>query len=136
MSNSNAMRVLLGAMLCCASIVAAVSDGALRIRVGGAEPRGPNHFVVAAPATISVAVQGHPGDKLWLYAEGPSGETTLFLGRSETGLAYGDFRIPRGTEGCFYKIRARSESPEGKFSEAEPILLEVMKSDVTDPVRK
>ena len=135
MLNSNAICVLLSAMLCCAPVVASIPDGDLQIRVGGAESRGPNHFVVAEKATVSLAVHGNPGDTIWVYAIGPSGETvTLILARPADGRAYGEFRVPAGSQGS-YEIPAMSQCLEGRVSEAPRVLIDVKKSNETDPRR-
>lgn len=138
MLNSTAVRVLLCSMLCCIPVVATIDGGGLFIRVGGAESRGPNHFVVAEKAVVSLAVQGNPGDLIWVYATGPTGDSlTLILATPDDGRAYGEFRVPVGTGGKSYKIHAMSHNMDGEISEAPPVQIDVQKSATqNDPLRK
>jgi hypothetical protein len=135
MLNSNVSRVLLCATLCCVPVLAWIAGGGVEIRVGGAESKGPNHFVVAEKAMVSIAVQADPGDTIWVYAIDPSGaKLTLILARSTTdGTAYGEFRVPVGTQGKSFRICAMTQSHEGKVSEAQPVSIDVAKSNDTDP---
>jgi len=138
MLNSSAVRVLLCSMLCCVPIAAMIDGGRLSIRVGGAESLGSNHFVVAEKATVSVAVQGNPGDLIWVYATGPGGDSlTLILTQTDDGRAYGEFWVPVGTGGKSYKIHAMSHNMDGEISEAPSVLIDVKKAATPiDPMPK
>jgi hypothetical protein len=140
MLNSTAVRVLLGAMLCCVPVAAMIDGGnpGPTIRVGGAVSGGGNHFVVAEKSLVSISVQANPGDLIWVYATGPDGASlTLMLTQPDDGRAYGEFLVPAGTGGRFYKIHALSHDMDGQIFEAAPVVIEVKKAaSLNDPAKK
>jgi hypothetical protein len=133
MSKSNLTRVLLVALLAGLPAIAAYPPP-VTIRIGGAEPVGPNHWQVVEGTTLGIAVHADPGTLITLFATAiddqgqPLSERAMILlmGRAPYGQIAGAFKVPRGLAGKSFQLQAVAEAEGARPEWSAAIIVEVV----------